>query len=219
MRFKHLHKSWLWIALGVVAFAAVCLFTPAKALFDEEFLITEFKLLGAYAPLFFVLLFTVAVSLGFPGNVMAVAGGAVFGLFWGTLWSLLGSTLGAVGAFWLARYLLHDWVKRHFGHYSMLQRLNQAIAYYPFTFTLAVRFTPLSPFSLVNFLFGLTPIDLKTYTLGTFLGLIPLTLAYSWIGVTGREVLHGGDRFPFFLALGFLTLLSLLPMLARKPAR
>ncbi len=147
---------------------------------------------------------------------MAVAGGALFVLFWGTLWSLMSSTLGAIGAFWLARYFLHGPIERQFGHHSMLRQLNRAIATYPFRLVLAVRFTPLSPFSLVNFLFGLTSISLKTYALGTLLGLIPLTLTYSWLGVTGQQWLQGSDRLPFFLALGVLTLLSVLPIFLKK---
>lgn len=147
---------------------------------------------------------------------MAIAGGALFGLFWGTLWSLIGSTLGAIGAFWLARYFLHHRIEQQFGDHPMLRRLNHAIATYPFSIVLAVRFTPLSPFSLVNFLFGLTSISWKTYALGTLLGLIPLTLTYSWVGVTGQQLLQGGDRPPFFFALGMLTLLSVLPLFLKQ---
>ncbi len=219
MRIKQPYKRLSWVALGVGTLVLVCLYSPVKLLFDETLLTAEFKHLGSAAPLWFVLLFTIALALGFPGNVLAVVGGAVFGLTWGTIWSLLGSTLGAIAAFWLARHLLHGWVTRHFGQHPWLRRLNQAIAQYPFTFVLATRFTPLSPFSLVNFLFGLTPIDLKTYTIGTFLGLIPLTLAYSWLGVSGLTALHGGDRWSLYLALGFLTLLSVLPILVPKKER
>lgn len=219
MHIRQHYKTLGWIGLFVLTIVVVCLFSPARLLFNEAFLTAEFKRLGNYAPLLFVAVFTVALTLGFPGNVLAVVGGAVFGLAWGTVWSLLGSTLGAVGAFWLGRYLLHAQVMQYFGHHPLLQRLNQAIACYPFTFVLAVRFTPLSPFSLVNFLFGLTPIDLKTYTLGTLLGLIPLTLAYSWLGVSGYEALHGGDRIPLYLAFGLLTVLSVLPMIVKKPPR
>ncbi|NEQ81179.1 MAG: TVP38/TMEM64 family protein, partial [Moorea sp. SIO2I5] len=53
------------------------------------------------------------------------------------------------------------------------------------------------------------------YTLGTFFGIIPGTLAYTWLGVTGGEALQGGDRLPFFLALSFLGILSALPLLAK----
>ncbi|MBF2029310.1 MAG: TVP38/TMEM64 family protein [Oscillatoriales cyanobacterium C42_A2020_001] len=219
MHVRRHYKTLGWLGLFVAALVVVCLFSPFKMLFDEAFLTAEFKHLGTYAPLLFVLVFTIALTLGFPGNVLAVVGGAVFGLAWGTVWSLLGSTLGAVGAFWLGRYLLHDQVMHRFGNHPLLQRLNQAIGRSPFLFTLAVRFTPLSPFSLVNFLFGLTAIDLKTYTLGTFLGLIPLTLAYSWLGVSGYAAFHGGDRSPLYLVFGVLTVLSILPMFVQKPSR
>lgn len=185
-------------------------------MFDETFLVARFKQLGTYAPVLFVALFVVALTLGFPGNVLAIVGGTVFGLIWGTILSLFGSTFGAMGAFWLARYLLHDRANQHFNDHPVLQRLNRSIARYPFTFVLAVRLTPLSPFSLVNFLFGLTPINLKTYTIATFLGLIPLTFAYSWLGVSGNTALRGGDRLPFILALAFMTLLSILPILTQK---
>jgi uncharacterized membrane protein YdjX (TVP38/TMEM64 family) len=69
---------------------------------------------------------TIAIALGFPGNVLAVTGGAMFGLLLGTLLSVVGGTLGAIGAFWLARYSLHDWANRTFGHHRLLKRLNHA---------------------------------------------------------------------------------------------
>ncbi len=210
------YKTGLWVALALLSFVAVCLFSPARALFDAVFLVQELHKWGILAAPLFVLTFTIATTFGFPGNVMTVVAGTVFGLVWGTIWSVIGATLGATGAFWLARYSLHNLFAQHLGHHPLLQRLNRAIAHQPFNFVLAVRFTPLSPFSLVNFLFGLTPVDLKTYMAGTFIGIIPLSLAYAWLGVSGKQAWQGGDRLSFFLALGFLSLLSCLPILAKR---
>lgn len=210
------YKSGLWLALAFLAFLAVCLLGPLSLLLDDSSLRDFFKNLGFGATPVFVFLFAGATSLGFPGNVLSVAAGAIFGLFWGTVWSVIGSTLGATGAFWLARYSLHGWIERHFGHHPIKQRLNRAIAHHPLNFVMAVRFTPLSPFSLVNFLFGLTPVDLKTYMMGTFLGIIPLSLTYAWLGVAGKQALNGGDRLPLILALTMLSLLSLLPVLMKR---
>lgn len=218
MPVKRRYKTLMWLGLGALAVTVVWS-SPARLLLDEAFLTAAFKAQGAYAPLGFVVVFTIALALGFPGNVLAVAGGSVFGLVWGTVWSLLGSTLGALGAFCLARYFLQDWVRQRFGHSALFKRLNGAIARYPFNFVLVTRFTPLSPFSLVNFLFGLTPVTLPTYAIATFLGLIPLTLAYSWLGVSGYEALSGGDRLSLYLALGFLTLLTVVPMFLRGAER
>ncbi|MBD2073126.1 TVP38/TMEM64 family protein [Phormidium sp. FACHB-592] len=209
------YKTALWIALAAVI-GAVCLYIPIAFLSNQAALVTELNHLGANAAFFFVVGFAIITTLGFPGNLSTIAGGAVFGLFWGTLWSLIGATLGAIGAFLLARFFVYDWAMRRFGQKPLLQRLNRAIAHRPVNFILAVRFSPLSPFSLVNFLFGLTPVDLKTYTISTFFGIIPLTIAHTWLGVAGKEALSGGDRVPFFLALGMLTLLSVLPLLVKQ---
>lgn len=216
MHFRQNYKVVGWIGLFLTALIGVCLYTPVRLLFNEAFLSTELQQLGAAAPLFFILLFIVALTVGLPGNVLAVAGGTVFGLTWGTIWSLLGSTIGAVSAFLLARYCLHGWVEKHFGHHPMMRSLNQTIARYPFAVVLTTRFTPLSPFSLVNFLFGLTPINLRTYTLGTFLGLIPLTFAYSWLGESGHIALQSGNHLSLYLAMGLLSVLTVLPIVAQR---
>lgn len=202
-----------------LAFPMVMNLGLAKLVFDDTLLVNELHHWGQFAPAGFVLIFSVALALGFPGNLLAIAGGTFFGLLWGTVWSLVGSTLGAVIAFCVTRYVLGGWGRRWFDTSPLLKRLNRTIARYPFSVVLFTRFSPLSPFSLVNFLFGLTPVNLPTYTVATFLGLIPLTLAYSWVGVAGRAALTGGDRVSFYCALIFLTILSLLPIVLKRGNR
>ncbi|MGK7878299.1 MAG: TVP38/TMEM64 family protein [Xenococcaceae cyanobacterium] len=207
-------RFWLAIALGGLAF--LCAVGPLKVVFDQDFLVQQLQAYRSCAVILFILTYTILTVIGVPGTVLTIAGGLVFGLFCGTLWSVIGATLGALGAFWTARYLLRDYAERKFGKHKALVRFNQAVADKPIIFVLAVRFAPISPFNVVNFLFGLTPIHWVSYTFATFFGIIPGTLAYTWLGVSGSEALQGGDRLPFFIALGFLTLLSVLPIFARK---
>ncbi|MBD1832283.1 TVP38/TMEM64 family protein [Cyanobacteria bacterium FACHB-472] len=213
---KLLKNPRFWMAIALLFFLLLCIFSPLKVLFDPIVLTQQIKSWGTWGIFLFLLIFTAATAVGIPGIMFPIVGGAVFGLVWGTFWSTVGATLGAIAAFWTARYLLHDWAKRRFGEHPALMRFNQAIARQPLTFVLAVRFAPISPFTVVNFLFGLTPINWVPYAVGTFLGIIPGMIAYVWVGATGESVLRGGDRFPFFLALSFLALLSFLPILARK---
>ncbi|MEC4806262.1 MAG: TVP38/TMEM64 family protein [Jaaginema sp. PMC 1079.18] len=205
-------KAWLIVALFFCLI--VCLFSPLRIVFDVDFLTQNLCKLGGWAIFGFIGAYIVLTAIALPGTVLTIVGGTVFGLFWGTVWSVIGATLGAIAAFLLARYLLYDWYGCKFKHSDTLRRFHQAVKRMPFKFVLTVRFAPISPFNVVNFLFGLTPIDLKIYSLGTFLGIIPGTLLYTWLGVTGREALSGGDRVSFFLALGFLALFSVLPWIA-----
>jgi uncharacterized membrane protein YdjX (TVP38/TMEM64 family) len=213
---KWYQRTWLWLIMALLGLVFLCSFGSLKDLYDQTFLVMQLHKIGSYAALLFVLFFTGATLVGFPSNVMIVAGGAVFGLVWGTVWSVVGSTLGAIGAFLLARYLLRDWTEARFGQHLTLCRFNQAISHNSLSCVLAVRLTPISPFSLVNFLFGLTPIDLKPYAVGTFFGIIPRTLAYTWLGISGNQAVHGGNLLPFVVVLILLILLSILPFFARK---
>ncbi|MGK7909146.1 MAG: TVP38/TMEM64 family protein [Synechococcus sp.] len=206
----------LWIAIAVLTLLALLFFTPLGERLQHEQLVMDLEMLGTWAPALFIAMNIVAASLGVPGTVLTVAGGAVFGLAWGTVWSTIGSTLGAIGAFVLARYLLHDWAVQRYGHHPLLQRLNRSIKQHSLKLMLAVRLFPISPFNLVNFLLGLTKVSLSDYSLGTAVGIIPGTVLYTWIGVSGRELVEGGDSFPFGMAIAALTLLSVLPILAKR---
>ncbi len=209
-------RVWSLLALG--ACLAVCLTAPPlRALWlDPQAWVLPLERLGLCATKTFLLAYVVLTVLGLPGTILTLAGGAVFGLAWGTLWSVLGATVGAIAAFWTARYLFHDWVQDHFGQHPLLHCFAQAVEHQPLPFVLAVRFAPISPFNVVNYLFGLTPIPFGPYALGTALGIVPGTLVYTWIGATGMAALAGGDRRPLIAALSLLALLSLVPVLVRR---
>ncbi|WP_421658987.1 TVP38/TMEM64 family protein [Leptothermofonsia sp. ETS-13] len=216
--FRWYRRIGVWLAIALLIYA-LFRFTPMMALFDQALLKMKLHSFGGFATLAFVLLHIAATVMGIPGTMLTVAGGAIFGLIWGTVWSVIGATIGAIGAFWLARNFLHSWAERHFGHHPAMAQFKQSIRRQSLSFVLVVRFAPISPFNVVNFLFGLTPIGLKHYTLGTFLGIIPGTLAYTWLGAAGSDALQGGDRLPVFLALGLLAALCFLPMLKRRQRR
>ena len=204
--------------LGIVLF--ICAIAPLKTLvLDREFWLNAFHHCNEWAVCAFIGAYILLTVFGIPGTILTVTGGLVFGLVWGTIWSVIGATAGAIAAFCAARYCLRNWAKNKFQQHHRLQCFEEAVTKMPLRFVLAVRFAPISPFNIVNFLFGLTPINLKTYSVGTFFGIIPGTLAYTWLGVTGKTALDRGEYVPLFIAMGILTLLSLLPLLANQNGR
>jgi len=214
--FRICQKPRFWVAIALFLAAFWVTVGPLNILFDQAFILKHLEAYQCCAVALFITLYTILTVIGIPGTVLTVAGGLAFGLFWGTLWSVLGATLGALGAFWTARYLLRDLAETKFGEYHLLGYLKKTVTQNPLRFVLTLRFVPITPFNLINFLFGLTPIHWLPYTLGTFVGIFPGTFAYTWLGVSGMEALQGRDRLSFFLALTLLALLSAIPFCLRK---
>ncbi len=214
-----------WSLLIVAAALTVCLSMGGgrslAVLFDQMALTDFFEGAGHSSVGLFLAAHVVANAVGIPGTLLVIVGGAVYGLWWGTLWSVIGASVGAIAAFSLARYLLSDWFKTRFHHKpifqkSMFQSLNSKLCDRPLFCVLTVRFSPVSPFNVVNFAFGLTPVSLRAYAVGTFIGIIPGTLAYTWLGVTGATALESGNIGPLIVCLLMLMALSVLPLLARS---
>ena len=218
-------KFWLFFFAAVLlAITGSLVGWPSVALlFDRETLIRFFSQTdeqssgeAALGVGIFLIAHVIANAIGVPGTVLVVVGGAVYGLWWGTLCSVIGATVGAVVAFWLARYLLHDWFQKRFSHSALLKKLNKTLCKEGLSCILLIRFSPVSPFNVVNFALGLTPVSVKSYALGTLVGIIPGTLAYTWLGVSGAEAIASGNWLPLGCCLLLLMLLSALPIALRK---
>ena len=171
---------------------------------------------GVWAPVAFIALYAAATVFFFPGAVLTLAAGALFGAVPGALYSLTGATLGAVLAFVIARYLAADWVARRAG--GRLKQLIEGVEAEGWRFVAFVRLVPLFPFNLVNYAFGLTRIPLAAYAAASFVCMFPGALAYAWLGHAGREALAGGEgaiRNALF-ALALLAFVAFLPRLLRR---
>src|SRR3972149_2285317 len=99
-------------ALAILLVAAVALAWRNRAAFTREAVESYLRGLGRWGPVVFLGIYTVAPALLFPGSVLTVAAGAMFGAVAGTLLSLVGATAGATVAFLLARYLRSEGVER-----------------------------------------------------------------------------------------------------------
>ena len=170
-----------------------------------------------YAIPLFLLIYAVAGTLGVPGSLLTIAGGAIFGFELGTLLNWTGATIAAVGGYWLARLLGKDAVERIGGKkIYALERLADAHA---FTTVLRLRLIPVVPFSALNFACGLVGLDFASYTLGTVLGDLPVTAAYTYFADALLSGVAGARREALFhasLAGAVLILLSFLPAVIKR---
>jgi uncharacterized membrane protein YdjX (TVP38/TMEM64 family) len=120
----------------------------------------------------FMTLYIVQTALSLPGAaILSLAAGAIFGSILGTLYAVVAATIGATLALLVTRYLLRDIILRKFG--PKLEGLNRELESRGFNYLLFLRLVPLFPFFLINLAAGLTRLPLRTFVLGTMIGIIP----------------------------------------------
>lgn len=175
---------------------------------------------GLAGPLLFMALYTIATVLFLPGSVLTLAGGVLFGPLWGTLYNLTGATLGAVLAFFVARYLASDWVQDRVvkGTGGRAERLVKGVEAEGWRFVAFTRLVPLFPFNLLNYAFGLTRIPVVHYVVATYVFMLPGAIAYTYLGYAGREAVAGGESLfqKGLIALALLAAAAFLPRLIGK---
>jgi uncharacterized membrane protein YdjX (TVP38/TMEM64 family) len=195
--------------------------TPARELFTQHGIARLVVILRRewWAPLAFVVAYTLAAALDFSGAVLTLVGGAIFGFGWGAVLNIIGANLGASAAFWVARTLGREGVKSLFGR--RLAGLDRVTAERGFAWLLRLRLIPIVPYNLLNFASGLTAMPWPTFAAATAIGVIPATLIYTYFAdaLLSAGVSHvEADRVivRLFIALAALVLLSFVPSLAKR---
>lgn len=168
------------------------------------------------APLVFLAAHVAASLLFLPRTVLAVAAGIVFGTGWGLVWALAGSVLGAIAGFLVARYLNAGMIEPE--TMPRLGRILQRAEDGGWRSVMALRLIPVIPHSLANYALGLTRLRLGSYALGSFLGQLPMTLAYVDLGAAGGRLWAGeaGWLTPTLIGAAALLASFLLPRFARS---
>jgi uncharacterized membrane protein YdjX (TVP38/TMEM64 family) len=143
---------------------------------------------GPWGALLFGLAYIPAAVLFVPASVLTLGAGFVFGVVKGTVIVSLGSTAGAAAAFMVARTVGHDWVAGRVAGYPALDAIGRAVESEAFKVVLLTRLSPLFPFNLLNYAFGLSSVPFETYVLASWIGMLPGTLMYIYLGSAAQSV-------------------------------
>ena len=138
--------------------------------------------MGAWAPLCFIAAYIVACVTFFPGVVLTLGAGILFGVVRGTLYTAIGATLGAGCAFLLSRYFARAWVTEKFGHDPRFRAIDTAVEREGWKIVGLIRLSPAFPFIALNFVFGLTKIPFWHFIVITFFALIPNGGLFVYLG-------------------------------------
>jgi uncharacterized membrane protein YdjX (TVP38/TMEM64 family) len=143
---------------------------------------------GPWGALLFGLAYIPAAVLLVPASVLTLGAGFVFGVARGTVIASLGSTAGASAAFVVGKTVRHDWVVGRMAGHPALGAIGRAVESDAFKVVLLTRLSPLFPFSLLNYAFGLSSVPFKTYLLASWIGTLPGTLMYIYLGSAAQNV-------------------------------
>ena len=162
------------------AFLVVALLL-ARFFHAQEFL-EKIRNSGIFGTFLFVATYVFATVFFVPGSLLTLGAGAIFGVVKGSLVVSVGSTLGAGAAFFIGRTFARNWVSNKVGYNPKFQAMDQAVAREGRKIVFLVRLSPIFPFNLVNYAFGLTKVSFKDYILASWIGMVPGTVMYVYFG-------------------------------------
>jgi uncharacterized membrane protein YdjX (TVP38/TMEM64 family) len=181
---------------------------------------------GAWAGIFYPLLFAACNIFLLPGGILAVGGGFFFGLWWGFLIVFVGNIVSTAVSFALSRFVVGRWFRQKLSSHATLRTFGPAIERESWKIILLSQLHPLFPTSLLNYFYGLTRIRFSTYMFWASIGRLPGLFFYAYIGTLGQLAVRimGGKSYPrtveyWIWGGAFITTVLLLIVLGRVARR
>lgn len=178
---------------------------------------------GYLAVVAYMVIYATMTAFSVPGGAfMSITGGLLFGLWLGCILTVVSATIGAIALFLVARYTLANLLRQRVGF--VINKMEAGFNENPLSYMLFLRLIPVFPFFFVNLVPALLRVRLKIYVIGTFFGIIPGSLVYTWLGdsfgavvemdsiIVSRIIFEPRFLFPI---IGLATLV-LLPVVYKK---
>lgn len=182
--------------------------------------------LGLWGPIFVVVFYIVACILFLPGSVLTLGAGFIFKLLVGAITVSIGSTLGACAAFWVGRTVGRKWISAKVATNEKFAAIDSAVGRQGFKIVLLTRLSPVFPFNLLNYAFGLTKVSFAQYALASWIGMMPGTVMYVFFGAGLRSLADvaagkvetgmAGQMFFWFGMIATIAVTVFVTALARK---
>ncbi len=137
---------------------------------------------GSIGIILFMILYILMTICLLPGSLLTMAAGLVFGFPIGFISVSIAATVGATAAFFLGRYVARSWVQAKIASSSKFNAIDRAIEKEGWIIVGLLRLSPIVPFNISNYFFGITRIPAVAYILVSWLCMLPGTALYVYIG-------------------------------------
>jgi uncharacterized membrane protein YdjX (TVP38/TMEM64 family) len=150
----------------------------------------------------------------------------VYGLGPGFALVWLGASLGACVSFLIGRRWLRDWVERRLARYPLFAAIDAAVSAQGARVVLLTRLTPIFPFAMLNYAYGVTRVGFREYALASCIGMLPGTFLFVFLGAAAGEAVKAGTQgrartaleWAFF-AVGLLATIGTVVLVGRRANR
>lgn len=165
---------------------------------------------GVWAPIIYIILYTVRPLVLFPASVLSLGAGLAFGALWGTIYTIIGASSGAVLSFMVARKLGKNLANTSWkGKAASIQQNMEKRGFF---YILILRLLPIVNFDLISYVAGISKVRFIHFLLGTVLGIIPGTFAFNFLGSSFVE----GDYTYLLIAVVVFVLIAIIPILFKE---
>ena len=138
--------------------------------------------LGFWGWAAFIGIYIFACIFLLPGSILTLGAGVLFGVFKGSFVVSIASIFGASAAFLMGRTLARNWISEKTKDNAKLSAVDKAIQKEGWKIVLLARLSPVFPFNLLNYFFGVTKVSFKDYFFSSWIGMFPGTVMYVYIG-------------------------------------
>ena len=174
--------AWAKLAIAVVVIAAVVFALKQLDLGTRlQAAIEWIRGLGAVGVIVYGALYVVATLVG-VATPMTLAAGVIYGVVGGVAVVSPSSVAAATICFLLGRTLLRKSVEQKVSANKKFAAIEKAVGKNGFKIVALLRLSPAFPFTLLNYGLGLTSVSVRDYVLASFLGMLPGTLLYVYLG-------------------------------------
>lgn len=197
------HKGIKYIGILLIVICFICYINKFNIFkgCSPEYIKGILNSFGVFAPVVFILLFTIVPLTLFPDAILAVAGGLMFGLTKGFIYTMMGALCGATLAFYISRVLGRSFVKKIIKH--DIADFGHNIQKNGFLIILLLRLIPLLPFDVISYSVGFSKIKYKDFFWATLFGTIPGILVYANLGAQSTKI----GSTSFYISVALLILL------------
>jgi len=142
--------------------------------------------------LVFALVYVFWVSFLLPGSWLSMLSGFLYGTWLGSSVVFVGAFIGAHLTFYLGRTFLKEWAQKKISNFPKVQIMEKAVQREGLKVILLTRLSPLFPFGLLNFTYGLSEVKVRDFTLG-MIGILPGTIIFCSLGSLALKVSNFGE--------------------------